>query len=67
MDLAEAMEISVEAVDMFGRHVAIITGNEFFQKGKQQIKIKATQWPSGIYRINLKASGLLFSKKIIKT
>ncbi len=33
-------ELSIEVVDLLGRQVAVVSKNEFFQKGKQQIKVE---------------------------
>lgn len=66
MDLPEAMELKMEVTDMLGRRVAIVSEHEFFQKGKQRIKIETGSWPSGIYFLIFQTRNHYFSKKIIK-
>ena len=66
MDLPQAMKMSIEVLDMLGRQVAVISENEFFQKGEQRIKIDAMDWPSGVYLLHFKTDGHAFSKKIMK-
>lgn len=66
MDLPRAMEMRIEAVDLLGRRVAIISENEFFQKGKQQLRVDARAWTSGIYLLHFQTGRHSFSKKIIK-
>ncbi|MCB0522609.1 MAG: T9SS type A sorting domain-containing protein [Lewinellaceae bacterium] len=66
MDLPEAMEMSMEVVDILGRRVAILAENIVFQKGKQRITIDTGDWPSGIYSLRFQTGGRSFSKKIIK-
>ncbi len=66
MDLPEAMEMRIETLDMLGRRAAVISENEFFQKGNHQLKINSSTWPAGIYLLHFQTNGHSFSKKIIK-
>jgi hypothetical protein len=66
MDLPEAMALSIEAVDMLGRRVAVISENAVFQQGKQRVRVDARDWASGVYLLRFHTNGTSFLKKLVK-
>ncbi len=66
MDLPQATELRIEAIDPLGRVAAILTKNTFFQKGKHTFSVDAGQWPNGIYLLHFQADGESYFKKILK-
>jgi hypothetical protein len=66
MDLPEAMALSIEAVDMLGRRMAVISENEVYQQGKQRVRVDARDWASGVYLLELHTGSQAFFEKIIR-
>jgi hypothetical protein len=64
MDLPEAMEISLEAIDPLGRRVAGSPENGFYQSGKQKLHLDASQWPSGVYLLRFQLGNASFYRRI---
>ena len=65
MDLPEAMEIEIKAMDVFGREIEEIAVNHFFQKGNQSLKVDAAKWGNGIYAIHFRSGQMSFAKLLI--
>jgi len=63
---AEAMKLSIEAIDPIGRRIKLIAENDLFQMGKHRLKVNASQWPSGIYLLRFQVHEVSIFKKIIK-
>jgi hypothetical protein len=65
-DLLQATSLLIEALDPLGRCLVTVSENGFFQKGKHQLKVDASQWPPGIYFLHCQIEGHSVFKKIMK-
>jgi hypothetical protein len=66
MDLPQATEICIDAFDLLGRRIGLLSENALFHKGKHLLSFDAAAWPDGLYMIRFRANGKSFVQKLIK-
>ena len=66
IDLLEAMELEVAAVDMLGRNVGVLQTKKLFPKGKQTLPLKSGLLKKGTYFIQVSDGERQVFRKLIK-